>query len=295
MKKGNVKETRLIVIMRWINKGIDALLVFVLILVLLFNSYAVWDTYSLVESARATVYDTYNPAIDKSAFEYLQGLNDEVIGWLNVYGTSIDYPIVQGPNNDKYMTRNPLNEYSAAGSLFLEAGQSPNFTSFKNIIYGHHMDASAMFGDIALFKDETFFMENKSGEIYFQGKFHKIAFFAFLEVDVYNSFIYQSIDETQRDNYIQQIQEEALNIRNMKITTQDQLVLLSTCTSDMTSGRHILVGKIEQTFKHEKTIKSNSIKISLLVFGLFFIGGLLFVVGVFMKNRKGCYFDKSKT
>lgn len=102
-------------------------------------------------------YEVYKPTEDKSkSFEELQALNPEVIGWVTVDGTHIDYPVTQASDNDKYVNTDAEGKYSLAGSIFLDYRNQKDFTDFNSILYGHHMADHAMFGDLADFKNRTF-------------------------------------------------------------------------------------------------------------------------------------------
>lgn len=102
-------------------------------------------------------YETYRPDADNAlTFEDLKAINSDTIGWINVYGTNVDYPIVQGEDNDKYIDHTAKNTYSSAGAIFLDYRNKPDLSDFNSIIYGHHMAEHAMFGDLDQFQNSTF-------------------------------------------------------------------------------------------------------------------------------------------
>ena len=112
-------------------------------LLILYGVYAFWDTRQVYDAASAQKYETYKPKKDDSmSFEQLQAQNSEVIGWLHVYGTKIDYPFTQAEDNSKYVNTDVMGEYALSGSLFLDCMNAPDFSNFNNIIYGHHMEKS---------------------------------------------------------------------------------------------------------------------------------------------------------
>ena len=118
--------------------GIVNLAVLVLFLALAgYGCYAIWDSRQIYSGADAALYETYKPqSTDTESFEELQKINPEVIGWLTVYGTSIDYPLVQSDDNQKYVNVNAKGEYALSGSLFLDYRNKADFSDFCNIIYG---------------------------------------------------------------------------------------------------------------------------------------------------------------
>jgi len=84
-------------------------------------------------------------------FEGLQARNSDVIGWIYVPGTSINYPILAGRYNDEYLNLDLDRRWSLAGSIFLEENNSPTFTDLNTIIYGHNMLNGVKFSDIDAF------------------------------------------------------------------------------------------------------------------------------------------------
>ena len=163
--------------------GIVNLAVLVLFLALAgYGCYAIWDSRQIYSGADAALYETYKPqSTDTESFEELQKINPEVIGWLTVYGTSIDYPLVQSDDNQKYVNVNAKGEYALSGSLFLDYRNKADFSDFCNIIYGHHMEKKSMFGEVEEFKEQDFFDSHRYGFLYSDGKERGLEFFAFLE------------------------------------------------------------------------------------------------------------------
>ena len=88
--------------------------------------------------------------------ENLSSLNSDYRFWINIGGTNIDYPVVQGTDNSFYLNHDFNKNYLPAGSIFLDYRN--DFENDSNsVIYGHHMRNSTMFGQIEKFKKEDFF------------------------------------------------------------------------------------------------------------------------------------------
>lgn len=234
-------------IIRLLDSTVNFAVLTSFVLIFSYGCYALWDSGQVFQAASAEKYEVYKPTVDDSlSFEELQAVNPEIIGWLTVDGTHIDYPFTQGKDNHQYINTNVEGEYSLAGSIFLDYRNQKDFSDFNSILYGHHMAENAMFGDLADFKDQEFFDGHRYGKLYFDGKNHQIEFFAFLEVDAYDSRIYDpAIPESERQEYLDRIFREALHRREIQIGITNHLILLSTCTSEVTNGRHVLVGRID--------------------------------------------------
>src|SRR5690625_464638 len=91
--------------------------------------------------------------------------NEDTVGWITVDGTQIDYPIVQGTDNEHYLTRNFFHEESRAGSIYLDYRNDITLENEKNIVvYGHRMKDGSMFENLTKFLDEDFFHEHQTIE-----------------------------------------------------------------------------------------------------------------------------------
>ena len=113
--------------------AVDALMNHILLLltalVFLFGFYALWDANQVYSQASSSEYEAYRPVSTSekdelasfSGFHKLQQVNPEVLGWINVYGTNIDYPLVQAKDNEKYLNKDSKGEFAATGAIFLEA------------------------------------------------------------------------------------------------------------------------------------------------------------------------------
>jgi len=236
-------------IIRVTNCVVNLFVLTIIFLLLVFGSYAIWDSNQIYSVASAGNYEIYRPSVESetTSFADLQIINPDVFSWLTVYGTNIDYPVVQGQDNIRYVNTDVKGRYSLSGAIFLDSRNSPNFSDFSNIVYGHHMEKKAMFGEIELFADRSYFDARRYGMLYFDGQEHGLEFFAFIHADAYDTTIFRAgITEAEdKQGYLDMLLQEASHIRtDMSVTMDDQIVLLATCSSDSTNGRDILIGKI---------------------------------------------------
>ena len=225
-----------------IISGIDHMVNFIvlmLILLLMFLScYMLWDSNQVFEAADAKNYEAYMPSENHTkSFEELQKINPDVFGWIRINDTNVNYPLLQAEDDDTYMNTDAEGNYSLSGSIFLHCANAPDFSDFNNLIYGHHMEKHKMFGDVGLFTEKKYFDEHPYGNLFFDGKDHGIEFYALLQADAYNERLFSVCPETSeaKQEYLQEITDNALHKRNLDITEEDHLVLLITCTSEMTN------------------------------------------------------------
>lgn len=85
------------------------------------------------------------------------------VGWLTIDGTEIDYPVMQGKDNFRYLGINPLGQSDSAGSIFMDSACDPMAKDSYTLIYGHHMNGNAMFGSLPKFADAKYLASHRTG------------------------------------------------------------------------------------------------------------------------------------
>ncbi|MCL2670929.1 MAG: class B sortase [Clostridiales bacterium] len=218
-----------------------------ILLLLAFAGYALWDSHQVYRAAGKSQYAIYKPSTGDEglSFRELQAINAEVFAWLTVYGTNIDYPVTQGPDNQKYVNTNAEGLYSLSGAIFLDCRSSPHFTDFSNILYGHHMEKKTMFGEVAGFADKAMFDSHRYGNLYYDGKDHGIEFFAFVHTHAYDGKVFTLTPTKDKQiAYLDNLLATAIHARDIGVRIEDNIILLSTCSSASTNGRDLLIGRI---------------------------------------------------
>ncbi len=119
-----------------------------------------------VQDDKETNTESSGPYVSPIQFDALKAINPDIVGWLKIEGTSIDYPIVQTDNNETYLDTDFEGKKNASGAIFLDYESEPDFSGRHNILYGHHMKNGSMFKDIIKYKEESFFKEHQTITIY---------------------------------------------------------------------------------------------------------------------------------
>ena len=246
---------------RTANSLVNFAVLAAILLLLAFGCYALWDSNQVYNAANAAQYEIYKPTVENEGktFQELQAINPEVFSWLTVYGTNIDYPVTQGGDNMKYVNTNAEGSYSLSGSIFLDYENSRDFSDFNSILFGHHMEKQAMFGEIGLFSDKDYFNARLYGSLYYNGTDHGLEFFAFLHTDAYDASVFAAgVSGEARQAYLDGLLDKAAFTRDIGVTAEDRIVLLSTCSAESTNGRDILVARItdelfDDAFKTNET------------------------------------------
>lgn len=187
-------------------------------------------------------YDWASVSID---FDALKQVNPDVIGWIRFDDTSavtVDYPILYAADNDTYLRTDLYGESHTAGSIFLEAANTPDFSDYYNIIYGHNMRNGTMFGTLKQYRrDESFYDANAYFTIYTEDAAYRYQIFAY-EVVTDDSEIYTV--GYQPDEAYQELIDLmcSLSLRDTGIVpaVTDRIVTLSTCTSVNDNERFVV-------------------------------------------------------
>lgn len=183
----------------------------------------------------------------------LQKENSDVVAWLEIEDSKINYPVLQGEDNDYYMTHTYKKEYSKDGSLFLDKNYDWSKPSENLLIYGHNnIGSKEMFVDLMKYEDEEYYNTHKT--IRFttakeDAEYEIIAVFKSRvyyksETDVFRYYFFIDAENEQEFNeYVQNSKQASLY--NIEATAKygDQLLTLSTCSYHTEDGRFAVVAR----------------------------------------------------
>lgn len=121
----------------------------------------------VIETETETEPETEPPYVSPIDFETLQAENPDVVGWIRIPDTRIDYPILyDAESNEKYLHTDFDGNESVYGAIYLDCDSEPDFSGWNNPIYGHHMKDGSMFKDVVKFKDPEYFKEHQYFDVY---------------------------------------------------------------------------------------------------------------------------------
>jgi sortase B len=285
---------------RTADSVVNTAVIVIVLLLIAFGGYAMWDADQIYDAADAARYEVYKPSEEDESLSFgeLIKVNQDVFAWLTVYGTHIDYPVAQSEDNMTYVNTDAEGNYSLSGSIFLDKDCSRDFSDFSSILYGHHMEKQRMFGEIGEFADKGYFDARQYGAIYYGEKWHGLEFFAFLRADAYDSSVFRvNIEgDAAREEYLAKLLGMADHARDIGVTTDDRIVLLSTCSPSPTNGRDILAARVtdevmENIFAEPDKIDAERTPDAAGRTGLLILIGIIGAAGaailVFAISRKG--------
>ena len=185
------------------------------------------------------------PTIPLMDFAGLLAQNPEIVGRLVIEGIGLDYPLVQGADNSYYLTHTAEKKYNAMGALFLDYRADRNFADFKTVVYGHYTKSGKMFGKLHHLREQTEFDQVTGGMLYTPEKTSRLEIFAALLTPATSEFYHRIFfSESSREKHLDAIREQAVCYRDIGVTAEDRLLLLSTCSYEYEGARTVIIARI---------------------------------------------------
>ncbi len=184
----------------------------------------------------------------KVDFDALRKINPDVVGWIYIPDTEINYPIVQAKDNSTYLHKTFRGKDSYVGAIFLDAFCKPDFSSFNSIIYGHNLKNGEMFGHLKKLYDVEYngkadYKKHPKIWIITPDDAYEYTIFAFREISVKNDkdvyTVDQSVSKERRKFLDGQIRKSQKKTR-MSPSENRRMITLSTCTSHTEDGRFVV-------------------------------------------------------
>ena len=182
-------------------------------------------------------------------WDYLKAINGDVVAWIYMPGTAINYPVVKGPDNDFYLHTDFNGAYVRGGAIFLDYTNSGTFTEENNIIYGHHMQDGSMFACLSLqLVDEAEFNAHRDLYVLTPTMNYKCQSFALIITDGSDLLVQTKFtDLAERSEYVADKQERSVvhpseGFPDPKTVTR--MVTLSTCDYSRDNGRAVMFSRV---------------------------------------------------
>ena len=183
----------------------------------------------------------------QAGFTDLISINSDIVGWIEIGDTQVNYPILQAEDNRYYLNRNYLKGESRAGSIFMDYRNNCQYLSPNTVVYGHRMKDGSMFAGLKKYLNQSFYEDNP----------------AFLFDTLYTSYeieVFSAYRTTAEFNYIQTSFEDIMDYASfleklvvkseiktdVSLSIDDHILTLSTCdhSSSNGNGRLVLHGKM---------------------------------------------------
>lgn len=182
-------------------------------------------------------------------FDYLSLVNDDVVGWLYQEGTPINYPVVRGKNNSYYLTHLFDNTVNAAGSVFMDSGNSAAFIDSATYLYGHHSKGGGMFASLSDYLDPAYYEAHP--------QFLLLTPFADYQVDLFAGMATFVEDETSWRPKTLETEQDLKDFLDLILPQSfiqapedclplwgDRMLVLVTCTNIQSNQRYVIYGRM---------------------------------------------------
>lgn len=210
---------------------------------------SMYETQEIIHTDEETGQEKVYTVLDE--YKSLYNHNKNLIGWLKIADTNIDYPVMQTDNNEFYLDHDVNHEPDKNGTLFMDYQCDILAPSANFIIYGHNMRSGNMFGNLDKYKSESYYKEHPVilfDTIYEKGIYQVMYVFnshIYTEDEITFKY-YQMIEidsEKEFESNMKSMQEIALYDTGVEAVYGDQLITLSTCDYGEDDGRFVVVAK----------------------------------------------------
>lgn len=171
-------------------------------------------------------------------FSNLLKINDDIIGWIYMEDTVVNYPLLQGENNLYYLDKTLYKKYLASGSIYLDCDNEPDFSDAHSIIFGHNMKNHTMFGDLSDLRDEDYLKEHPYVDLILtDGTWMRYEIFSMYRAHVEDGTFRAPLNKAKNFKpFMELITEKNMyadSELDLPVVQEDDKVLtLSTCTED---------------------------------------------------------------
>ena len=178
---------------------------------------------------------TPEPATDSNPD--LSVFNPDYIGWIRIDGTDIDYPVVQGSNNTKYLNTTFMGDRNPSGTIFMDSECSNGFTGFA-IIHGHNMRNGSMFAGLHNFRDSEFLAKHNEITIFTpEGEVLVFRIFDVILTDIYDAVFELPVEG--QEAFTEYFRE--YNLAGHYLRDRSGILVLSTCTDGNRNERLLIL------------------------------------------------------
>lgn len=198
----------------------------------------------------ATLVPTETPPIRVDFDRLEEKYGDAVVAWIYCPETPINYVVVQGEDNLRFLRSLPDGSYSYSGSIFMDFNNHRDFSDWNTILYGHNMKNGSMFGYVPRFYNQEFFEKHPYMYVLTPERDFKLEIFAgYVTTPESDAYL---IAQTQQelDDVVAYALEHSSIISDVEIREGDRIVTMSTCTYAFEDARYVLLGVVRDLAPH---------------------------------------------
>ena len=176
--------------------------------------------------------ETVSSKEERIDFTSLKEINEEAVGWIEIPGTEISYPVVHTTDNVYYLTHTFRRQENKSGAIFMEASNAGDFSDLHTIVYGHNMKNGSMFAGLKNYGKKNYYEAHPYIYLDQEDGTHCYQIFSCHEADVTD--ITYTIGYHSDDTYaafLDELTASSLYNTDVSVGTNDSVLTLSTCTN----------------------------------------------------------------
>ena len=217
---------------------------------MLFSGYAIYEQYYTQSRAFSSGGINTAEVYTVEAQQNLVQSRKDYRAWLKIDKTNIDYPVMQGKDDVYYANHDIDGNMSLTGAIYMAADNKADLSDDYIVIYGHHMDNGAMFGDLERFLDKDFFDSNDGGKFVFpDGGVFDLKLWAVVHTDAYEDEVY-SVGTQKYDDVVEYVNKYSKYIKPSALDNAKKIIALSTCLDATTNGRIVVFYTLKEETKN---------------------------------------------
>ncbi len=180
------------------------------------------------------------PTVD---FEALTEINGDFVAWIQIEGTQINYPVVQGEDNKYYLKHLFDGKWNSSGCIFLDYRSASDMSDPHTAIYGHHMKNGTMFSDLMKYKKQEFYDEHPTGYLLTPNENYVIEFFSgYVAKSDSDAWQLGFATEEEFGQWLEDARGKSCFESSTVPTAADKILTLSTCSYEFDNARFVLHG-----------------------------------------------------
>lgn len=213
------------------------------------SSLAIHKAFSAGTSAEETAESSQSASQSSNSaplqidFAQLKAINPQVMGWIYILDTQINYPIVHGEDNTYYLNHLVDGSENIAGSIFLDARNQEGFLERNSILYGHHMKNGSMFAGLKGYKTQDFFDAHPTGYLITEEASYCIDFFSGYVANVEeNAWEIDFPDDASFGRWLEEQKGKSMFTSPITPSQDSKILTLTTCSYEFDNARFVLSG-----------------------------------------------------
>ncbi len=214
------------------------------------DAYAELKGYALLETEEEVSQDDF--LMMDVDFDALAAINGDFVAWFSLPVLELDYPVVQGADDEYYLTHTFEGKENSAGAIFMDSGANPDLTDFNTFLYGHNMKNGSMFGKLKQFgRDDRLCDSDPYFYLYTAEAAYRYRIISYYVTADGSSAYFKPATQEEYGDYVRQVLSSTPYDPQTPLP-EGPMVTLSTCYGQAGSVQRFVVhGVLEETRKGE--------------------------------------------